>query len=261
MLAWALSAPANAAWPQPEGETLIISTLSDYTADARYDELGRRTPASGYHKQELSFYTVYGLSESLTLGAQPTFFRLNSRPGFGLGKREMSGFSHIELFARQRLFSGNGWLVSSQVLVKLPGPKATEREPLLEASNKDAEGRLLFGRSGRLGKHLLDLEYFSSFEAGYRARNSHAADQLRGDMTIGIRFLPRYQLIAQGINIHSVKKPDSFDSTAYDLYKAQLSLLRDLPHGVAVQVGGYSEYAGRNIGAGNALFMAIWSRF
>lgn len=255
------SAQAHAAWPQPKGETLIISTLSIYQAKARFDALGRRSPAGDYRKQELSVYSVYGLTGELTLGVQPDFVSVRARPGPDKGRKTVNGLSNIEFFLRQQLFTSEGWVISAQGLIKLPGARPFEREPLLEKRSRDAEGRLLIGNSGRLGKHLLDLEYFSSIEAGYRARGKGASGQWRAGAAFGVRPWPAYQLVVQSFNIVSAKAPDDFDPDRYDLYKAQVSLIRSLPNGMAVQAGGYSEYAGRNIGAGSALFIALWARF
>lgn len=248
---------ADAAWPQPRGEALIITTLSDYRADARFDAAGLRAPAAAYRKQELSIYGVYGVTQSLSLGAQPTFTRLYARPIPGATRQTTNALSHIELFARQRVWAGDDWVLSVQGLIKLPAAKAVEREPLIEASNRDTEARLLFGQSGR----LFGREHFSVAEAGWRARSNGASDQLRTGLTYGIRPWPRWQLIAQNFSTLSTRRNGNPDPFNFDLHKAQLSILRDLPRGFSVQLGGYSEYAGRNIGAGDALFVALWSRF
>ena len=173
----------------------------------------------------------------------------------------MFGLLYIELFARTRILVGDFWIVSAQVLVKLPGARPVDREPLLESASRDMETRLLFGRSGRFAKKLLNVEYFSSIEAGYRARDRRAADQWRADATFGFRPFQKYQIILQSFNTVSVRGTDDSDPTVYDLYKAQISLVRDLPHNMGLQAGWFTEYAGRNTGAGNALFMAVWSRF
>lgn len=261
LLAWIYSAQAQAAWLQTRGDGLLISTLSDYRSDARFDDFGVKAPDRAYRKQELSLYGVYGLTDGLTLGAQPGFYHLKVQPGAIAGRQSMLGLSHIELFARTRLLAGDFWIVSAQALVKLPGARPVDREPLLESASRDVEARLLFGRSGRFVKKFLNLEYFSSVETGYRARDRRAADQWRADATFGFRPFQKYQIILQGFNTISLQSPDGSDSTAYDLHKAQISAVRDLPHGMALQAGWFTEYAGRNTGAGNALFMAVWSRF
>lgn len=250
-----------AAWTQARGEGLIISSLSHYRSEARFDAAGKRAEAGGYEKQELSVYGIYGVTDALTLGAQPVLTRVHARSAFGGGRQNMLAFSQIEFFARQRVVAGENWVVSAQGLVKLAAPDAVDREPLLETSRREMEGRLLYGRSGRTGKYLLDLEYFSSLETGLRARSNGAASQWRGDAAFGVRFQKHYQLIGQSINSISLRELDVSDASAFDLYKAQISLLRDLPRGVSVQMGAAREYAGRNISSGGALFMAIWSRF
>lgn len=261
LLVWAMPLQCSAAWPQPKGDLLIISTLSDYNAKARYDALGVRAPAGEYHKQELSVYGVYGLTGGLTAGAQPVFVRVRARSSFGGKSESINSLSHIELFARQRLFTGDDWIISAQALVKLNGGHAVDREPLLDTSSRDIEARLLYGQSGQTGKYLRNMEYFSTFEAAIRRRDHDTADQLRSDAAFGIRPWPKFQIIAQSFNTIALQQGDDLDPRAFDLYKAQLSLLRDLPHGAALQIGGFTEYAGRNISAGNAFFMAIWTRF
>ena len=260
-LAGACLTQANAAWLQSKGASLIISTLDSYSSDARFDALGRRAPATGYHKQELSVYGVYGLSDALTLGAQPRFFRLAGPSGAGGGRRYTSGLSQLELFVRARILAGDYWIVSTQALVKIPGARAFDREPLLQSSSRDFEGRLLFGHGGWLPSQLLRLKYFTSFEAGYRLRDRNAADQWRADATFGVDPFENYQIIFQSFNTVSAGRRNSAGSSSYDVYKAQISIVRNLPRRMALQFGGFTELAGRNTGAGNAMFVAVWSRF
>jgi hypothetical protein len=254
-------APAQAAWLQSKGTSLIISSLSSYHADKRFGADGLRTDASGYRKQELSIYGVYGASNGLTLGAQPSFFRLGNKTRPGATKTHMKGLSYVELFARAGLFKGDYWILSTQALVKIPGSGAFDRDPVRKSTSRDLEGRLLFGRSGRLPPQLLNLKYFTSFEAGYRLRDRDTADQWRADATFGANTSRNYQILFQSFNTISVDRRAGELSSAYDIYKAQVSVVRELPWGMAIQFGGLSEISGRNTGAGHALFTALWSRF
>lgn len=257
MLAMLASPHATAAWPQKKAGWLIISTLSNYQAKARFDAFGLRVESAGYSRQELSVYGVYGVTDALTLGAQPSFTRLNAQAGIYTGRETRTGLSHIEMLARHKITDGENWVLSGQGLVKLPGANAAGREPLIKESGRDFEARLLFGRSGT----LFERAYFSVAETGFRARGNGAADQLRADVTFGIRPWPRWQVIAQNFSTLSASRSVISGPGDFDLYKAQASVLRDLPRGLSVQLGGYAEYAGRNTGAGNALFVALWSRF
>ncbi len=260
-LSWVCQAPAQAAWLQSKGASLIISSLSSYRADKRFDAVGLRTDAGDYRKQELSIYGVYGVSDGLTLGAQPAFFRLSNKTGPGATKTHMKGLSFVELFARAGLFKGDYWILSTQALVKIPGSGAFDREPVRESASRDLEGRLLFGRSGRLPPQLLNLEYFSSFEVGYRLRDRNAADQWRTDATFGVDASRNYQILLQSFNSISQDRRAGESSSDYDIYKAQISIVRKLPWRTAVQFGGLIELSGRNTNAGQALSMALWSRF
>lgn len=68
-------------------------------------------------------------------------------------------------------------------------------------------------------------------------------------------------MVVQSFNIVSSQRPDDSEPTAYDLFKAQISVVQDFPPGMALQAGASSGYAGRNIGTGNSLFMLVWSVF
>lgn len=254
-------APAQAAWLQSKGASLIISSLNSYRVNERFDAAGLRTDAGDYRKQELSIYGVYGASNRLTFGAQPGLIRLSNKTGPGAEKTHMKGLSYVELFARAGLFNGDYWILSTQALIKIPGSGAFDRDLARESSSRDLEGRLLFGRSGRLPLQLLNLKYFTSFEAGYRLCDGNTADQWRADATFGVNASSKYQVLFQSFNIISVDRRAGELSSAYDIYKAQVSAVRELPLGMAIQVGGLTEFSGRNTGAGNALFMALWSRF
>lgn len=247
---------AHAAWLQTRGTALIISSLINYSSDARFDAFGQRVSGVRYRKQEASIYSVYGVSNSVTLGAQPSFYSLG-----GAGRNKTLGLSYIELFARTKVWVGDFWIVSAQALVKFPGANSFDREPFIEAASRDMEGRILFGRNGSLLPHKLDLRYFTSIEAGFRRRDGNASDQLRADTTFGLNLSQDYQMILQSFNIAALGGKQVKPATDYDLYKAQISVVRKLPRAMSVQFGGFTEFAGRNTGAGNALFLAVWSQF
>lgn len=260
-LSWVCQEPAQAAWLQSKGSSLIISSLNNYHSNKRFGADGLRADVGGYQKQELSIYGAYGISNGLTLGAQPSFFRLSNTPRSGATKAHMKGLSYVELFARAGLFMGDYWILSTQALVKIPGSGAFDRDPVRASASRDLEGRLLFGRSGRLPSQLLNLKYFTSYEAGYRMRNRNAADQWRADATFGAHLTGNYEILFQSFNTISVDRRAGELSSAYDIFKLQVSVVRELPRGVAIQFGGLSEISGRNTSAGHALVMAIWSHF
>ncbi|MSP41796.1 MAG: hypothetical protein EXR08_00275 [Alphaproteobacteria bacterium] len=152
------SMQAQAAWLQTKGEGLIIGSVSTYHSHVRFDRQGLRSAGRKYNKQKLSVYGVYELTGRLTVGAQPSFFQVRTENGISSGRESMQGLSQIDLFARTRIAAADYWILSGQALLKFPGPRAVDREPLLENASRDAEARLLLGRSGRAAGQAI-IEY------------------------------------------------------------------------------------------------------
>jgi len=261
VLGLAAAGPAWAgAWTQEQGRGQLITTVTAYRVTSGYDRDRKRVDQTRFEKLELQPYFEYGVTAWLTVGAAPSYQWLSS--GTGDARDRNQGLADAELFARTRLYRDEAQVVSAQGMVRVPMGYSTRDTPALGYDQVDLEARLLYGRSGRIGWG----DWFVNLEGAYRWRLDTPADEVRLDLTAGLRPWERWQLLAQSFNIIGMRnagggptvQPSAPD---YDLFKLQLSVVYDLTPTWSVQFGGYTEYAGRNTGAGNALLVALWTRF
>ena len=248
------------AWTLPEGTGQAINTLTFYRVDRRFDEDGERRSSTRFEKIEFSPYIEYGLRDDLTIGTQPSFQYLRQESGDDFVTN--SGFADVDLFVRQRLWQDEGRVFSVQAYVSLPTGYNGDAQPALGDDQIDLELRLLFGQ----GLTLSGRNAFYNIEGAYRWRLEAPADEVRLDLTAGIRPNADWLLLAQSFNTIGVGNEGSrgivqTSGPDYDIYKLQLSGVRQLSGDLFVQLGGYTEYAGRNTGAGNAVFTALWITF
>lgn len=265
LLALPLAAPSPAragAWTQKEGEGQAILTLSRYQADSFWDADRNKQDQQRYTKWELTPYLEYGLTDWLTLGAQPSFQHVESKDNDG-GTSRNSGLADTEIFLRERLWQQDGSVFSIQQWVKVPGGYDKRDMPGLGYGQVDAELRLLYGWGGT----AFGLSVFIDGEAGFRKRWESPADEVRMDLTAGIRPIPRLLLMAQSFNTIGLRNADRGgplvlpSAPDYDLHKIQLSAVVDLDERFSLQLGGYKDIAGRNTGSGSALLAALWIKF
>lgn len=255
LAAAALGSSGWAAWTEARGHGLAISTFSFYAADRQFDPKGGSSRRPPYRQEEARFYAVYGLRDWLTLGLDTAVRRARDRAPSS--RDEPINWHDGAFFGRFRLHQWERSVLSIQPLVRVPGPNAVQGMLGRETDAPEAELRLLYGRSFV----LFDRDGFGVAEAAYRRRFGPAMDQARFDLTLGLRPLRRFLVLAQSFNAISTGLSGQPGAPDYDIYKVQLSAVRDLTDRLALQLGGYVEYAGRNVGAGQAGFLAVWFRF
>lgn len=253
LLAWPATARAGA-WTEPAGSWLVINSLSYYqVAVSGYDAFGRPAGTGTYKQVELAPYTEYGLNDRVTIGMQP---RLQYVSQSGLpGTKDSFGLVQLNLFVRYLVWQGGPNVVSVQGTVGIPGV-ATADEPLLAQPNAEYEARLLYGRGFDLpnGWHG-----FANAEAAYRIEENGWADQLHGDITLGLNVTPTWMLLAQSFNTVSVGNSAPGQSD-YDLYRVQFTAVHNFTPRVGVQFGFWHDAGGRRIALGNAGIVALWLR-
>lgn len=248
------SAAAHGAWVEPRGDLLTISALTAYRADTFLGPDGRAERTERFEKVELSSYLAYGYSNQLTIGAQPTFVRVRSTSTQGAPSR--ATLDNIEIFGRREIRKGNGWVMSGQLNAKFRSRNSPRIDRRERRQYRDIEARLLSGHSGQWRRR----SYFISAESGYRYRTGGAANQLRLDATAGFRPVRDWQLLLQNFNINTATQSGD-PGTRFNLHKIQFSILKDTSRATALQLGGFTELAGRNTGAGHAIFGSFWRRF
>ncbi len=251
----AASAAHAGAWPEPSSHWLGIDTFSYYRVQVDgFNQLGEPAGRGRYTQYEISPYIEYGLTNRWTIGLQPRaqYVVQSGLPGTG----HALGLVQLNLFARYALYQ-DGWnVLSVQGQYGIPGAQNVPR-PELAQPGAEYEARLLYGHGFKLPS---GMNGFIDAETGYRIEVGGWADQLRADVTAGLRPTADWLLLAQSFNTVSLGHASSTGAD-YNLYRIQLSVVHDLTPHVALQVGVWRDMAGRNIALGNAAVAAIWLRF
>ena len=146
-------------------------------------------------------------------------------------------------------------MVSLQATIGAPGT-ADHLAPQVANPNAEYEARVLYGHGFTLG----DMTGFLESDLAIRARAGTPADELHLDLTAGLRPRPDWLLLAQSFSTLGLRdnRPGGAN---YDVTKLQLSVVYSLTPRWSLQLGGYTEVAGRNVALGNAGLVAVWCRF
>jgi hypothetical protein len=196
----ALHAPAHAgAWLQPRGQGLLILSGTMLSSGRAFDAGGGSFDIPRYGKFELGGWLEYGLTDHFTVILQPQFRSVSiARPT----DATHTGLGYTGIGARIGLWSNEVSVISFQSLLDIPG-SGDENDPAQAGSTETEEDiRLLYGRSFRLGAWpaFLDTEF------AYRFRGGDAPDEIRSDLTFGVRPRPDITLMAQSFSTFSQGK-------------------------------------------------------
>jgi hypothetical protein len=242
------------AWPQEPGQWQAIEQFTYYQAAVQgTGPHGEPVGIGTYHQMEFAPYVEYGLTDRWTLGTQP---RLQSVWTESAGATKWSdGLAQLNVFARYTVYHGDYDVVAVQGQVGVPGA-ATSADPQVAYPNTEYELRGLYGHGFSLGSWT----GFTDAEVAGRLRMGADADEVRLDLTAGVRPVPDWMLLVQSFSTIGLRDngPGGAD---YSITKLYASLVYDITPRVSVQVGGYRELAGRNVSLGNAGLLALWLKF
>lgn len=247
---WPTGASAGA-WTLPEGTGQAIVTGLFSTADSSFDAHSAVAERPDFEKGTVSLLLEYGLTDSLTLIGSG---EIGSERDGDLPAARPSVFDG-SLGARLRLFAADGAVVSGQLSARLERAQAVGDEGFagLDWTAPQVEPRLLAG----YGFSLADYPAFVDTQAGYRLALGDGPDEVRLDVTFGVRPWDDILLLAQSFS--TVSAGDDGDSYAY--HKAQGSLVYDLNDRWSLQAGAFATVAGHNALRERGLISAVWYRF
>lgn len=252
VLTIASSAPALAgAWTLPKGQTQIITGVIFSDADSRFDNSGGAVPAA-FQKFLIQSYGEYGLTNRVTLILAPEF-AIDKVLDTSGRKVRGSDFA-IKAGARFRILNSFG-VLSAETSIKTAGAFDMSVSAHND-SGRELEFRLLYGTNFRLFKWggYLDAEGAERWIAGARPNETVL------DLTAGIKFSPRYQLMLQSFNIVSQgdgRPPYSY----YRSHKVEVSVVQRLWRGIYLQSGSYYSPVGQNSLVEKGATAALWVRF
>lgn len=242
---------AQAAWTgEPgHGQLIVSSTLT--LAYDRFDEGGRRQPASFAQKMEIAPWLEYGVAPGYLAVLQPTWSRLDT------ATRYDQGLAKLFLGLRCRLWSEDSEVLSLQPGLTLAlGPEG--RSARLGTAPDKAELRLLWGDGFEIPHPFGDepIPAFVTTEFAPRVADDGGITLL-ADATLGLKDEDGGMILLQIFNEWTVDAP----SGPFRKHQIQPSVVYPVSDGMFVQTGLSWVFAGAAMPAETGLIGAVWLRF
>lgn len=251
-----LALPAGAcagAWTLPQGTGQWVASLDASTA-ADYFQREGLVPTPRYDKAEMQLLVEYGLSDRLTIIADPGLQHIGIAAPTDA---QRSGLGYTEFGARYALMQSEDWVLSGQATLRLPGTTDTANPAAIGYTDVESDVRLLLGHSFAFA----GWPAFFDLEAAERIRTAGAPSEFRFDATFGVQILPRWMVLAQSFNVVSEGSGIPLYGGSYDYEKLQVSAVYAVTPAWSVQGGAYTTYAGQNALQENGLILGVWHRF
>ncbi len=235
-------------WTLPEGQGLAIATLLGSQADRRFDAAGALGPMPRFRKAEIQVLAEYGITDRFTLRGrtEARALRFEDRPA-----SDDTGLGFTEIGLRTRLLERGALVLSAEGNLRGAQARAVEGPEAAGGFRFEAEARGLAG----YGFRLRDRQLFAAGEIAYRFRASRP-DEVRLDLTLGVRPVPRTLLLAQLFSAFAVMGEDGVPAGSD--HKLQLSAVRDVTPALSIQLGGFATVAARDRLAEQGLVAAVW---
>jgi protein XagA len=250
LVAGAVGEALAGAWTLPVGEGQAIAVATFERGNRLFDAGGRVVPIRGYRKFELPLFLEYGATERLTLVASPSLLAVaaGSEPTY-------RGPGYADLGARVRLWSEGAHVVSLQAIARLPGARDAADPAQWGWTDPETDIRALWGH----GFEIFSRPAFVNAEAAYRIRAGAPADEIRIDLTFGLRPAPRWLVLVQSFSTISVGEAGRpFEPTRS--HKMSLALAYSIG-AWTFQVGAIATIAGQNALQERGFITGVWYRF
>jgi hypothetical protein len=233
-----------------------------YFSDETFNSSGNRgrTPNNGkFTDYNLSNYFEYGLSDNLTVINALAYKWLENEDNSirATGK----GLGDVDLGLRYKLLDSETiGIVSTQLLVKIPGPYGKNDALPLGNGQYDTELKLQYGRS------LYPLiPGYGNVELGYRWRTEAPSDELRYLIEFGVDVTKDFYTRAKLDGTFSVdngKKTDSSGNPTatnnFDLGKLDLTVGYKAAPNWGVEASYVPALYGQNTAAGATYSLAVY---
>jgi protein XagA len=238
------------AWLRAEGQSEIIFATSWTDAKRRFDGEGKSIAIGRFSKFSAQTTVEYGLTSDVTLIAGLAGQRQSS-PSHLQGSMNSAGLAG----ARIQLWSAQQTILSLQATSEITGE---QRNKLLQNYRSEppasADLRLLLGHSFTFN----GLPSFIDLQAGYRWRGGSHADEIRFDLTFGVRPASKFLFLLQSFNIVATERDQRFTVKPARQHKLQTSLVYDMTQNLSLQVGGFLSIAGRENLRERGGLLALW---
>jgi hypothetical protein len=234
-----------------KGEGSLTATFS--SAIREFNGSGKLEPAARYSKFELQGLLEYGVTPWLTGILSPGFQHVDIAAPTSATR---SGPGYTELGGRALIAQGTTWVISGQATMRIPGTFDTSNPAAIGYTGVEVDIRALAGKSFSAG----NWPAFVDLQLAQRFRGGGPPDEFRADLTFGVRPVPAWLLLAQSFNVISEGDGGPL-FPSYNYHKLQLSAVYDVTPQWALQLGGYTTFAGRNALQENGLMVGAWYKF
>jgi hypothetical protein len=250
MVALAPCAAHAGAWTEPQGEGLVIETLSGWGgAGAPYG--GSASPSES--KIGSQTYAEYGVTDGFTVFGEATVDRYAlSAPS----KDTFTGLDYSGGGVRMRAWSNDAWVFSLEASAYASGAHDVSRSAQAGNTGPEADARALLGHN----LILFGAPAFLDVQAGYRVRTEGPPDEFHADVTLGVSWTKRAQILAQVFNTVS-NGAGGPGFSAFESHIGQLSLVYALNDKWSMQVGGFSTLYRRQTNSEYGGLVAVWRKF
>ena len=241
------------AWTLEAGTGQVLATATASRANEAFDGSHNLVATPRYNKFEFQGLFEYGVTDWLTAIVSPGLQHIDIAAPVSAHRNGL-GFS--EFGGRTRFLRGDNWVLSGQATVRIPGTFDTANPAAIGYNGFEYDFRVLFGYAFSIGA----WPAFLDLQLGQRFRSGDPPNEVRADMTLGVRPLPQWLVLAQLLNVISEgASPPLFPS--YDYSKLQISVVYDLTRQWSLQGGGFTTYHGRNALQENGVILGAWYRF
>ena len=232
-----------------------------YYADHMFDSSGDRirTPNNGRFKdRNVTNYFEIGITDRVTAITSLTYKWLHN--DYEGGNFAARGLGDIDLGARIKLLEGNWGIMSTQLLVKIPGLYGSTDSLPLGNGQWDLEARLLYGRS-----FWPLIPGYGNVEAGYRWRAGAPSNEFRYLAEFGMDFTKALYGRAKldgtlsannGSNMGSWGNPTATNN--FDLGKLELAVGYKIKPSWGIECAYIREIYGKNTSASSTLTVAVF---
>jgi hypothetical protein len=238
------------AWTMPQGQGQVIETLYGWGGyGAPYG--GSASPSETKFGSQT--YIQYGLTDRFTaigdLGVLRYALSAPTKDGY-------FGFDYSGVGLRAKLWSNDAWVFSLEANAYRSGARDAAKPAQAGDTGPEEDLRALVGRN----LTLFSFPAFLDAEAGYRFRTDGPPSEWRGDLTLGVNWTPRAQILAQAFNTVS-NGAGAPGFSAWESHTGQLSVVYALDDKWSVQLGGFGTLYRRDTNSEYGALVAVWRRF
>lgn len=242
------------AWPQPNGDTVVIVSVSHSLAHRAFDPTGNAVSRGRFKKVEAQIYVEHGVTEWLTLVGEVAR-STDKTEAFGRQFTDTE-FRRVELGTRAYLFTWEETLYSLDTIIALHAASGGDDPAASQSGDVDYE----FALSTGAPFEFMGLHGFNAQRMAYRYRPGIRPSEVSVDATIGLNWGPDWITMLKSTTENSIGRTPS-PRGHYWSSKAEFSVVHRLEPGFAIEASTFRTFLGRNVLKETGFKVAFWYGF